>query len=92
MFIRAKKSLFGSKHQILTRSEAESQLIVIEPLGPPAKLAALQLLDDEVEPFDLGVRFAEAGALGGERARRPLQRLHIVGQGARSMFMRKGLR
>jgi hypothetical protein len=33
-------------------------LIVIEPLGPPAELAALQLLDNEIEPFDLGVRLA----------------------------------
>ena len=61
--------------------EAELQLIVIEPLGAPAELAALQLLDDELEPFDLGLRLAEAGALGRERAHHLLQRLHIVRQG-----------
>jgi hypothetical protein len=33
--------------------EAELQLIVIEPLSASAKLAALQLLDDKMEPFDL---------------------------------------
>ncbi len=63
--------------------EAELQLVVIEPLGAPAELAALQLLDDEVEPFDLGLRLAEAGALGRERAHHPLQRLHIVRQGSK---------
>ena len=39
--------------------EAELQLIVIEPLGAPAELAALQLLDDELKPFDLGLRLGE---------------------------------
>ncbi len=38
--------------------EAERQLVIIEPLGAPAKLAALQLLDNEPEPFDLGLCFA----------------------------------
>ena len=33
--------------------EAELQLIVVEPFRTPAKLAALQLLNDEPEPFDL---------------------------------------
>jgi hypothetical protein len=41
-------------------------------------LTALQLL--EMEPFDLGLRFGEAGALGCERADHPLQRLYIVWQ------------
>jgi hypothetical protein len=41
-------------------------LILIEPLRTPAELAALQFLDDEMEPFDLGLRLAEAGALGRE--------------------------
>ena len=61
--------------------KAELQLIVIEPLGAPAKLAALQLLDDEMEPLDLGLCLGEAGALGRERAHQPLQRLHIIRQG-----------
>src|ERR1700730_5316129 len=38
--------------------EAELQLVVIKPFGTPAKLAALQLLDNELEPFDLGLCFA----------------------------------
>jgi hypothetical protein len=42
------------------------QLIAIKLLGPPAKLVALKLFDDEVEAFDLGLRLAEAGALGHE--------------------------
>ena len=42
--------------------EAELQLIIVEPLSPPAELAALQLLDDEVEPFDLGLRLTETDA------------------------------
>ncbi len=36
--------------------EAELQLIVVEPFGTPTKLAALQLLNDEPEAFDLGLR------------------------------------
>ena len=51
--------------------EAKPQLIVIEPLGPPAELATLQLLDNEIEPLDLGVRLAEAGALARGRADQP---------------------
>lgn len=34
----------------------ELELAVIEALGAPAELVALQLLDDEVKPFDLGLR------------------------------------
>ena len=60
--------------------EAELQLIVIEPLGTPAELAALQLLNDELQPLDLGLCLGEGGALGRERAHQPLQRLHIVRQ------------
>ena len=58
--------------------EAELQLVAIELFCPPAELAALQLLDDEVKPFDLGIRFAQTGTLGCERAHQLLQRLHIV--------------
>jgi len=46
--------------------EAELELILIEPLGASAELAALQLLDDEVEPLDLGLCFGEDRALGGK--------------------------
>jgi hypothetical protein len=59
------------------------QLVIIEPLGPSAKLAALQLLDDEMEPFDLGLRLGEAGALGRERTHQLLQRLYIIRQGGK---------
>jgi hypothetical protein len=34
------------------------ELVIIGLLGTPAKLAALQLLNDEPEPFDLGLCFA----------------------------------
>ena len=62
-------------------SKANLQLIVIKMLGPPAELAALQLRDDKVEPLDLGLRLAEAGALGCERAHQLVQRLYIIRQG-----------
>jgi len=42
--------------------EAELQLIVVEPFGTPAKLAALQLLNDEPEPFDLRLCLSEIDA------------------------------
>jgi hypothetical protein len=57
------------------------QLIVIEPLRPLPELAALQLFDDEMEPLDLGLRLAEAGALGSERTHQSLQCLYIIRQG-----------
>ena len=38
--------------------KTELQLVVIQPFGTPAKLVALQLLNDEPEPFDLGLCFA----------------------------------
>jgi hypothetical protein len=41
-------------------------------------LAALQLLNDEPEAFDLGLRLSEVGAFARERPDHPLQRLHIV--------------
>ena len=44
--------------------QGEPQLVVIELLGPPAELATLQLLDDEMEPFDLRLRLAENGTFG----------------------------
>ena len=58
--------------------EAELQLVAIELFCPPAELAALQLLDDEVKPFDLGIRVAQTGTLSCERAHQLLQCLHIV--------------
>ena len=39
--------------------EAKAQLVVIKPFGAPAELVALQLLDDEVETLDLGLRLAK---------------------------------
>jgi hypothetical protein len=44
--------------------EAELQLIVIEPFGAPAKLAALQLLNNEPEAFDLRLRRSKVDAFG----------------------------
>jgi hypothetical protein len=41
-------------------------------------LAALQLLSDEPEAFDLRLRFREVDAFGRECPDHPLQRLHIV--------------
>ena len=60
--------------------EAELQLVVIQPFGAPAKLAALQLLNDEPEPFDLRLRFGEVDAFGRERPDHPLQRVYIIRQ------------
>src|ERR1700731_3203046 len=60
--------------------KTELQLVVIQPFGPPTKLAALQLLNDEPEAFDLRLRLSEVGAFGRERPDHPLQRLHIVWQ------------
>jgi hypothetical protein len=50
-------------------------------------LAALQLLNDEPEPFDLGFCLVKGGAFGCERPDHPLQRGYIIWQVARSMFM-----
>src|ERR1700694_2311439 len=60
--------------------KTDLQLVVIQPFGAPAKLAALQLLNDEPEAFDLRLRRSEVGACGRERPDHPLQRLHIVWQ------------
>src|SRR5882672_6752958 len=60
--------------------EAELQLIVVEPFGTPAKLAALQLLHDEPEPFDLRLCLSEIDAFGRERSDHPLQRVYIIWQ------------
>jgi hypothetical protein len=58
----------------------ELQLIVIQRFGAPTKLAALQLLNDEPEAFDLRLRLSDVGAFGRERPDHPLQRLDIVWQ------------
>src|SRR6202158_5042304 len=60
--------------------KTELQLVVIQPVGAPTKLAALQLPNDEPEAFDLRLRLSEVGAFGAERPDHPLQRLHIVWQ------------
>src|ERR1700730_1843989 len=60
--------------------KTELQLVVIQPFGVPTKLAALQLLNDEPEAFDLRLRLSEVGAFGGERPDHPLQRLYIIWQ------------
>jgi hypothetical protein len=55
----------GSREFDLEVLEAEVQLVVIQPFGAPAKLAALQLLDDEMKPFDLSLaRTTERGGHG----------------------------
>src|SRR6202051_309011 len=60
--------------------KSELQLVSLQPFGAPTKLAALQLLNDEPEAFDLRLRLSEVGAFGRERPDHPLQRLHIVWQ------------
>src|SRR5712671_1787144 len=60
--------------------QTELQLVIIQPFGAPTKLAALQLLNDEPEAFDLRLRLSEVGAFGRERPDHPLQRLDIVWQ------------
>jgi hypothetical protein len=42
--------------------KTELQLVVIQPFGAPTKLAALQLLNDEAEAFDLRLGFSKVGA------------------------------
>jgi hypothetical protein len=61
--------------------QAKLQLVVMELFGAPAELAALQLLNNEMEPFDLGLCLAKRGALDCERAHQLLQCSHIVRQG-----------
>ena len=75
-----RKPGLGSRQLDLEILEAEVQLVIIEPFGPPPELAALQLPDDEMEPFDLSLRLAEVGALDCERAHHQLQGLHIIRQ------------
>ncbi|EAQ33461.1 hypothetical protein NB311A_06813 [Nitrobacter sp. Nb-311A] len=77
---RRRKASFDVRKIGVEVFEAELQLLVIEPLSPAAVLVALQPLDDEIEPFDLGLRLAEADALGYKRTHQLLQRLHVVGQ------------
>ena len=57
------------------------QLVVVEPFGAGSELAALQLFDDEMEPFDPRLRLAETGMLRCERSHQFLQRLNIIRQG-----------
>jgi hypothetical protein len=54
------------------------QLIVIEPFCTSAKLATLQLLHDQPQPFDLSLRLGEGGAFSRKPAHHPLRRFHIV--------------
>jgi len=44
--------------------QAELQLVVVEPFRAAAKLAALELLHDQPQAFDLRLRFGESRALG----------------------------
>ena len=71
---------FASRDVGIEVFKTELQLVVIEPFGAPAKLAALQLLNDEPEAFDLRLRLSEVGAFGRERPDHPLQRLYIIWQ------------
>src|ERR1700742_4007798 len=80
---RGWKRGFDSRDIGLEVFEAELQPVVVEPLGAPAKLAKLQLLNDEAETFDLRLRFSEVGAFGRQRAHHSLQGLHIVRQGSK---------
>lgn len=75
---RNRKAGFDARKIGVDIFETELQLVAIEPFCPPAELAALQLLDDEVKPCDLGIRLAQTGTLGCERAHQLLQCLHIV--------------
>jgi hypothetical protein len=70
--------------------EAELELILIEPLGASAELAALQLLDDEVQPLDLGLCFGKGRALGAAASERTscCSVSTSFGRAARSISMR----
>ena len=71
---------FGLRYVGVQILEAQMQLIVIEALGATAELIALQLLDDQLEAFDLRLRLGESGPLGRKRSHHPVQRLNIVRQ------------
>ena len=60
--------------------KAELQLVAIKPLGTPAKLVALELLHDQPQPLDLGLRLGRAVRSTASERTMPLQRLHIVRQ------------
>src|SRR5258705_4398306 len=55
-------------------------LTIIEPIGVPAKLVSLQLLNDAPEPFDFSFCLSRGGEFGCERPDHPLQRLYIIWQ------------
>jgi hypothetical protein len=86
--LRKRKAGFDAGKIGIEVLEAKLQLIVIEPLGPPAELAALELLDNELEPFDLCVRLAQAGALARARTKR-CNVSTSSGSAARSMFIKE---
>ena len=66
-----RKRGFGPRDIGVEVFKAELQLVVIEPFGPPAELAALQLLDDELEPLDLGLRLRQSAGRARLRASAP---------------------
>jgi hypothetical protein len=63
--------------------KAQLHLVLVQPFGPTTKLAALQLLDDQMKPLDLGLCCGEGGALSRQRAHQLLQCCYIVRQGGK---------
>ena len=83
MFSKITAEYYGTQtpvNQLASFHIPEPRMVVIQPFGAPTKLAALQLLNDEPEAFDLRLRLSEVGAFGRERPDHPLQRLDIVWQ------------
>jgi hypothetical protein len=51
---------------------------LVQPFGPAAKLAALQLLGDDMKPLDLGLCCGEDGAQEQRNKCARIQRLPLV--------------
>ena len=74
------KAGFGPRYVGVQILEAQMQLIVIEPLGATAELITLQLLNDQLETFDLGLRLSQVGPLSRKHSHHTVQCLNIVRQ------------
>src|SRR5437870_7855888 len=61
--------------------QAESKLVAVDPFRPPSELRALQALNDEPEPLDLGLRLGKLRTLPrhlpSQVAHQPVQRVDL---------------
>jgi hypothetical protein len=72
--------------------EAELQLVVVEPFGALVKSAALQLLNNEPEAFDLRLCLGEVGAFAASVRTIRCSVCTSSGRAVRSMSMSQILR